>query len=84
MKVVAVVLSALAISGASYQAADAKDCIKGALLGGAAGHYAGHHGLLGAAAGCAIGRHEANKRSRMTTETDGRGGELHRDQRDGR
>jgi multidrug efflux pump subunit AcrA (membrane-fusion protein) len=26
-----------------------------------AGHFAGHHGVLGAAAGCAIGHHEANK-----------------------
>jgi hypothetical protein len=41
--------------------ADAKGCIKGALVGGAAGHFAGHHGVLGAAAGCVIGRHEANK-----------------------
>lgn len=31
--------------------ADAKGCIKGAMVGGAAGHIAGHHGLLGAAAG---------------------------------
>jgi hypothetical protein len=38
--------------------------LKGALVGGVAGHYAHHHGLLGAAAGCAIGRHEANKRIR--------------------
>jgi hypothetical protein len=25
-----------------------------------AGHYAGHHGMLGAAAGCLYGRHRAN------------------------
>jgi hypothetical protein len=37
----------------------AKGCIKGALIGGVAGHYAGHRGLLGAAAGCIIGRHQA-------------------------
>ena len=43
------------------QAAEAKGCIKGAAVGGVAGHVAGGHGLLGAAAGCAIGRHEANK-----------------------
>jgi hypothetical protein len=41
--------------------AEAKGCIKGALVGGAAGHFAGHHGLIGAAAGCAIGHHQANK-----------------------
>jgi len=40
--------------------ANAKGCIKGAIVGGVAGHMAGH-GKLGAAAGCAIGHHEANK-----------------------
>ena len=40
--------------------ADAKGCIKGAIVGGVAGHVAGH-GKLGAAAGCVIGHHEANK-----------------------
>jgi uncharacterized protein YcfJ len=40
--------------------ADAKGCIKGAIVGGLAGHMAGH-GKVGAAAGCAIGHHEANK-----------------------
>jgi hypothetical protein len=41
-------------------AAEAKGCIKGAVVGGVAGHMAGH-GKVGAAAGCAIGHHEANK-----------------------
>lgn len=40
--------------------AEAKGCIKGAIVGGVAGHMAGH-GKLGAAAGCVIGHHEANK-----------------------
>jgi hypothetical protein len=40
--------------------ANAKGCIKGAIIGGAAGHLA-HHTLLGAAAGCVIGHHEAVK-----------------------
>ena len=39
---------------------EAKGCIKCALIGGIAGHVAGHHGLLGAAAGCLIGRHQAH------------------------
>ena len=51
--------------------ADAKGCIKGALVGGAAGHFAGHHGVLGAAAGCAIGHHEANKAQRPQPATTG-------------
>lgn len=45
--------------------AEAKGCLKGAAVGGVAGHYTGHHGLIGAAAGCVIGRHEANKRDRL-------------------
>jgi len=51
---------AAAISVASVSGADAKGCIKGAIVGGVAGHMAGH-GKLGAAAGCGIGHHEANK-----------------------
>ncbi|WP_407158579.1 hypothetical protein [Bradyrhizobium sp. STM 3557] len=51
---------AAAISLAYAPGADAKGCIKGAVVGGVAGHMAGH-GKLGAAAGCVIGHHEANK-----------------------
>ena len=51
---------AAVISLAYTPGADAKGCIKGAIVGGVAGHMAGH-GKLGAAAGCIIGRHEANK-----------------------
>lgn len=47
---------------ASISPAEAKGCIKGAIVGGLAGHMAGH-GKLGAAAGCAIGHHEANKQT---------------------
>jgi hypothetical protein len=50
---------------AGSTSADAKGCIKGALVGGVAGHYTVHHGFLGAAAGCLIGRHEAKKRARL-------------------
>jgi len=51
--------------------ANAKGCIKGAAVGGVAGHLAGHHGVLGAAAGCAIGRHEANKQKNVQPTTMG-------------
>jgi uncharacterized protein YcfJ len=44
----------------SISPAEAKGCVKGAVIGGVADHMAGH-GKLGAAAGCAIGHHEANK-----------------------
>jgi uncharacterized protein YcfJ len=42
------------------ESAVAKGCIKGAVVGAVAGHMVGH-GKLGAAAGCAVGHHEANK-----------------------
>ena len=50
-----------AVLGLAFSStAQAKGCIKGAIVGGVAGHMAGH-GKVGAAAGCVIGHHEANK-----------------------
>ena len=34
---------------------------KGRVVGGAAGHYAGHHGVMGAIGGCVVGHHMANE-----------------------
>jgi hypothetical protein len=48
----------------------AAGCLKGAAIGGVAGHFAGHHGLLGAGAGCIIGHHEASKHVREGAEQD--------------
>lgn len=62
-----VAIAAALVFGAALMPAapaQAAGCIKGAAVGGAAGHFAGHHGLLGAGVGCLIGRHEANKRAR--------------------
>ena len=56
----AIFASVCLLAFASIQPAEAKGCIKGAVVGGLAGHMAGH-GKLGAAAGCAVGHHEANK-----------------------
>ena len=62
MKWTLATVCAAAIAIASVPGAEAKGCIKGAIVGGVAGHMAGH-GKLGAAAGCAIGHHEANKQN---------------------
>lgn len=48
--------------------ADARGCIKGAIVGGVAGHMAGH-GKMGAAAGCAIGHHNANKKDKAAEQS---------------
>jgi uncharacterized protein YcfJ len=55
-----ILISSAILATAFSSAAEAKGCIKGAIVGGVAGHMAGH-GKLGAAAGCAVGHHEANK-----------------------
>ena len=47
------------------QAAEAKGCLKGAAIGGVGGHVAGGHGLIGAGAGCLVGRHMANKKAKQ-------------------
>jgi hypothetical protein len=65
MVIMAGLLASAALLPAQAQAAG---CIKGAIVGGAAGHFAGHHGWLGAGAGCAVGHHEANKRAREDDE----------------
>jgi uncharacterized protein YcfJ len=58
MKTLIVCTAVLGLAFSS--AAQAKGCIKGAIVGGVAGSVAGH-GKVGAAAGCVIGHHEANK-----------------------
>ena len=60
MKFVLAAICSAALVLASAGTIEAKGCIKGAIVGGVAGHMAGH-GKLGAAAGCAIGHHEASK-----------------------
>lgn len=53
---------------ASFAAAPvlAKGCLKGAAVGGVAGHYVGRgHAVAGAAVGCAVGHHRAAKQARQ-------------------
>jgi hypothetical protein len=49
---------------AAPHSAQAAGCIRGAIAGGVIGHFAGHHGLIGAGVGCAYEHHEATKRMR--------------------
>lgn len=64
-RLLAVSAFALAVSLASH-GAEAKGCLKGAAVGGVAGHFVGSgHTVLGAAAGCLVGRHQANKRDKQ-------------------
>lgn len=57
---------AAATLGAAAMPANAAGCLKGAAVGGAAGHFVGKgHAVLGAAAGCAYGHHRAAKAARQ-------------------
>jgi uncharacterized protein YcfJ len=55
-----IVVAAALLSLPMCSSAFAKGCIKGAIVGEVAGSEVGH-GKLGAAAGCVVGHHEANK-----------------------
>ena len=52
-----IALSAAALLVLSAGAAEARGCLKGAAIGGVAGHFAGHHTLAGAAIGCVVAHH---------------------------
>ena len=60
LAITALALAAVASSGP----VEAKGCLKGAAVGGIAGRAAGH-GVLGAAAGCVIGRNKAKKQAQQ-------------------
>ena len=46
--------------------AEAKGCLKGALVGGVGGHMV-HHGVAGAIGGCIVGHHMANEKNRQSS-----------------
>jgi outer membrane lipoprotein SlyB len=55
---------ALSVVGFAAQV-QAAGCLKGAVLGGVAGHYVGKgHAVLGAAGGCIVGHHMASKKAK--------------------
>ena len=62
MKAISILAAAGVLMFVGNTAAEAKGCIKGAVVGGVAGHFMHRHTLLGAAAGCIIGHHLAHKK----------------------
>jgi hypothetical protein len=64
-------LALLLAVGWTTTPARAAGCLKGAAVGGVAGHVAGHHGVLGAGAGCVVGHHQANKHAREKAQPQG-------------
>ncbi len=66
----AAVALALLIGGAGT--AEARGCLKGAVVGGVAGHFAHHHALAGAAIGCVVGHHLAHEHDKRLAREHGR------------
>jgi hypothetical protein len=64
MRKILLILALSLSAGALPLAAGADGCIKGAAVGGVAGHLAGHHGVAGAALGCAVGHHRAKMKEK--------------------
>lgn len=63
---IAAALSVLLATGVAGEA-QAAGCLKGAAVGGLAGHMAGH-GVLGAAGGCVVGHHMAAKKANQANQ----------------
>jgi outer membrane lipoprotein SlyB len=60
----ALAIATMLVGGANTAQAG---CVTGAVVGGIAGHALGHHGLVGAAAGCVVGHEMAVKKKRRQT-----------------
>lgn len=58
----------LALIFSASSLAHAAGCLKGAVVGGVAGHLE-HHAILGAVAGCAVGHHLAAKAKAEQAQT---------------
>jgi hypothetical protein len=69
-KVTLLAAVAFAITAAAAGPVEARGCLKGAVVGGIAGHLA-HHGVLGAVGGCVVGHHMAAKQQREYDQQQG-------------
>ncbi len=64
MRLVTIIAAGLALAAAGAGAAEAKGCLKGAVVGGIAGHMAGKHTTAGVIGGCAVGHHMAKTKAK--------------------
>ena len=83
MKIISTAVALVGLTFVSVGQAEAKGCIKGAIIGGAAGHYLANRGVVGAIAGCLGGRYIANRNSRQQYAPTRGGGERYAPQRSG-
>jgi hypothetical protein len=60
MKVIAIAAAAAGLAALTFSVPAEAGCLKGALVGGIAGHFVGHGGV-GAAAGCGYGGYNGSR-----------------------
>ena len=72
MKFKMLVVALSAALGCVSATAGTRGCLAGAAVGGVGGHVAGHHGVLGAAAGCAVGHYVEKRRGQRVARHGGR------------
>jgi hypothetical protein len=58
------VIVAATFAAVAGSAQAASGCVKGGAVGAVGGHLMGQHGVVGAAAGCAIGHHQEKKKAK--------------------
>lgn len=71
-KLFPVVIAGALIASAAPSQVMAKGCIRGAMAGGVAGHYAGRHTMSGAMAGCAAGHYYYKHKAKKAAEAQAR------------
>lgn len=65
MKVKSAMLAVAFLAASFASQVQAAGCLKGAVVGGVAGHYVGKgHAVLGAAGGCIAGHHMAKEKAK--------------------
>jgi len=72
----ALLFAAIVLAGSGVAHAEPGGCLKYGAGGAVAGHFAHHHGVLGAVGGCAVGawrRHEYHKEQRAQLREHERG-----------
>ena len=67
-KIMLLVAGVLAVSSIAISQPASAGCLSGAAVGGVTGHFIGHHGLVGAGIGCAVGHHRAVVRERERSD----------------
>lgn len=83
MKIISTAVAPVGLTFVGVGQAEAKGCIKGAIIGGVAGHHLANRGVVSTVAGCLGGRYIASRNSRQQYAPTRGGGARYAPQRGG-